>query len=346
MIRSLLLYIAGISIAQCDVRHRAHHSVAGRKVADRRERLANCDSDGFARTVPVPGLADMAEPGFKDVNLFDSRELISNRIRTPGSNVPESARVLSAGIPRQERNYFWYRRTFRRRMRAASRRSKWPRRSSAPSVWLNGKPVGEHAGLFHGRLFRSHRRHPLGCRQRLADPRGCASSGAARHLSGGNGLREAEMDARNLRQCLHRVRRQSQDRVRSGRAAHATSEILVQTKLINRGAAGEFLLRHSVRPLKGNQSRGDGASPVRVKLGAGEDKDTDRNDTNSRCEAVVARAPEPLPAGQPHRRRFRPHALWDARVSQRLQDEALLSQRTGALPARHEHHAAPFLRGS
>ena len=49
----------------------------------------------------------------------------------------------------------------------------------------------------------------------------------------------------------------------------ATSEIVVQTKLINRGPAGEFLLRHSVTPAKGTQIVARG-KPVRVKLATGE----------------------------------------------------------------------------
>jgi hypothetical protein len=46
---------------------------------------------------PVPGLARFAQPSFPHVDLFDSRMLIF---------------VYNAGVPRQERKWFWYHRTF------------------------------------------------------------------------------------------------------------------------------------------------------------------------------------------------------------------------------------------
>src|ERR1035438_5190390 len=51
--------------------------------------------------VPVPGLAHLAQPGFPDVDQFDSKEVIVNRV---GKGVlPESALVEGAGIPHQNR---------------------------------------------------------------------------------------------------------------------------------------------------------------------------------------------------------------------------------------------------
>src|SRR5512136_169072 len=64
----------------------------------------------FGHIVPVPGLVNLSRPAFPDVDLFDSLELISNRIRS--GKLPESARVKTSGTPRQDRDYFWYRRTF------------------------------------------------------------------------------------------------------------------------------------------------------------------------------------------------------------------------------------------
>ena len=56
--------------------------------------------------VPVPGLAHLAQPGFADVDQFDSKEVIVNRVNK--GKLPESALVEGAGIPHQNRNYFWY----------------------------------------------------------------------------------------------------------------------------------------------------------------------------------------------------------------------------------------------
>src|SRR5258708_17830996 len=56
--------------------------------------------------VPVPGLAHSAEPASPRVDQFDSRVLIQNRISQ--GKLPKSAIVYSAGVSRQERNWFWY----------------------------------------------------------------------------------------------------------------------------------------------------------------------------------------------------------------------------------------------
>ena len=65
----------------------------------------------YSHSVAVPGLVHNSVPPFAGVDLFDSRELIGNRDRA--GKLPASAIVQSNGISRQERNYFWYRRTFR-----------------------------------------------------------------------------------------------------------------------------------------------------------------------------------------------------------------------------------------
>src|ERR1700694_1676026 len=60
--------------------------------------------------VPVPGLAHSAQPPFPQVDQFDSRMLLQNRV-SPG-NLPNPATVYHGGVSRQERNWFWYRRRF------------------------------------------------------------------------------------------------------------------------------------------------------------------------------------------------------------------------------------------
>jgi hypothetical protein len=66
-----------------------------------------------------PGLANLATPPFPDVDQFDSRELINNKIRR--GLMPESARTSATGVPRQNRNYFWYRTSFRAPQRGSVR---------------------------------------------------------------------------------------------------------------------------------------------------------------------------------------------------------------------------------
>lgn len=100
----------------------------------------------FAHRVPVPGLANLAQPAFAGVDLFDSRELIDNRIRKGA--LPESARTSAVGVARQERNYFWYRTRFRTPARKAVALLKVNKAQFGTAVWLNGKPAGEHFGCF------------------------------------------------------------------------------------------------------------------------------------------------------------------------------------------------------
>ena len=60
--------------------------------------------------VAVPGLAHSAEPAFPQVDQFDSRMVIQNRVGQ--GKLPKTATVYNAGVSRQERNWFWYHRTF------------------------------------------------------------------------------------------------------------------------------------------------------------------------------------------------------------------------------------------
>jgi beta-galactosidase len=105
----------------------------------------------FSHIVPVPGLANLSRPAFRDVDLFDSLELISNRIRS--GKLPESARVKTAGIPRQDRDYFWYRRTFLAPPRREVAMLRINKAQFGTAVFLNGEPVGEYSGCFSAGWF-------------------------------------------------------------------------------------------------------------------------------------------------------------------------------------------------
>ena len=107
--------------------------------------------------VPVPGLAHLAQPGFADVDQFDSKEVIANRVSK--GKLPESARVEGAGIPHQNRNYFWYAKAFQvpaRRQVAILRINK---AQFGTAVWLNGQEHRRARRLLHGRLLRCDSRH-------------------------------------------------------------------------------------------------------------------------------------------------------------------------------------------
>jgi hypothetical protein len=106
----------------------------------------------FAHQAPVPGLANLAEPAFKDVDKFCSRENIANRIR--GGLYPESWLTnYWAGKVDQDRNYFWYRKEFNAPARQPVARLKINKAQFGTAVWLNGKKLGEYAGCFSASYF-------------------------------------------------------------------------------------------------------------------------------------------------------------------------------------------------
>lgn len=105
----------------------------------------------FTHTAPVPGLAHLATPPFQDVDRFDSREYIQTSIRE--GKLPESARTFTAGIPRQQRNYFWYQRTFKVEGKHPIAMLRIAKAQFGTAVWLNGKKLGEHLGCFSASYF-------------------------------------------------------------------------------------------------------------------------------------------------------------------------------------------------
>jgi len=105
----------------------------------------------FAHTVPVPGLAHSASPPLADVDAFDSREFIQTSIRE--KKLPESARVEHAGVPRQQRNHLWYKRSFDAPRQAARLLLRIRKAQFGHSVYLNGKHLGDARACFSATFF-------------------------------------------------------------------------------------------------------------------------------------------------------------------------------------------------
>lgn len=105
----------------------------------------------FDRVVPVPGLANLAQPAFEDIDRFDSRELIWNLVRR--GELPKDALTRAVGIPRQKRNYLWYRRTFTVPLRRERAILKIGKAQFGTAVWLNGRKIGEYLGCFTASYF-------------------------------------------------------------------------------------------------------------------------------------------------------------------------------------------------
>lgn len=105
----------------------------------------------WSHTAPVPGLANLARPPFTDVDRFDGKEVLSNRIRK--GMIPADTPLEGQGISRQERNWFWYKRTFRTPSRKQVALLKINKAQFTTAVWLNGKKLGEYAGCFTASYF-------------------------------------------------------------------------------------------------------------------------------------------------------------------------------------------------
>jgi beta-galactosidase len=108
----------------------------------------------YGHTAPVPGLAHSAMPVFADVDQFQSRELLSNLLRKGLYTQADYDELGTAkGISHQERNYFWYRRTFTGPRQRAVAVLKVSKAQFGTVVYLNGVRVGEHDPCFTAAWF-------------------------------------------------------------------------------------------------------------------------------------------------------------------------------------------------
>ena len=106
----------------------------------------------FDHSVPVPGLCNLAEPAFKDVDAFISRENMARRI-TYKLAPDDWLQKYWVGKADQERNYFWYRKAFRAPKERAVALLKINKAQFGTAVWLNGQKLGEYAGCFTAGIF-------------------------------------------------------------------------------------------------------------------------------------------------------------------------------------------------
>jgi beta-galactosidase len=107
--------------------------------------------DTWSHQAPVPGLAHSAVPAFKDVDEFESRQLIQNRVAR--GLAPASALVSNAGVSRQQRNWFWYRRRFDVPAVRSVATLRINKAQFGAAVWVNGQKVGEHLPCFSAAIF-------------------------------------------------------------------------------------------------------------------------------------------------------------------------------------------------
>src|ERR1700720_3653610 len=101
--------------------------------------------------VPVPGLAHSAQPAFPHVDEFDSRMGIQNQVGE--GKLPANAIVYNAGVSRQDRNWFWYRRTFDISATGSVAVFRINKAQFGAAVWLNGVKIGDHLPCFTAAIF-------------------------------------------------------------------------------------------------------------------------------------------------------------------------------------------------
>lgn len=105
----------------------------------------------FTHTVAVPGMANMSQPAFPDVDKFTTLDVIRHPIVGIKNN--PSLDTIKIGIVGQKRNYFWYKRNFDLKEKKEVVVLKISKAQFGTQVWINGKNAGEHYGCFTAGYF-------------------------------------------------------------------------------------------------------------------------------------------------------------------------------------------------
>ncbi len=223
----------------------------------------------FSHTVPVPGLANLAQPVFEQVDRFYSREQLANRIRAKLSP-PQWLQEYWQGKVDQDRNYFWYRRSFDAPAARAVAMLKINKAQFGTAVWLNGKKLGEYAGCFSASYFHLEDTLRWGEKNELVIRIGAHPAVLPEDYPTGSDFEKIKWtpgiyDSVSLICCDNPLIETIQIAPRI-----ASSEIVVQTTLANCGAeAIGAELVHRVTTWKGNEAV-TATEPVAVKLQPGQ----------------------------------------------------------------------------
>jgi beta-galactosidase len=150
VVRLLLVLTVATPVLSLSASERTTISLDGTwQIEDSKE--AESIPSAWNHTVPVPGLAHSSQPAFPQVDQFDSRQLIQNRVSQ--GKLPKSAIVFNAGVSRQERNWFWYRRKFELQDTKSVAILRINKAQFGAAVWLNGVKIGDHLPCFTAAIF-------------------------------------------------------------------------------------------------------------------------------------------------------------------------------------------------
>ena len=108
----------------------------------------------FQHRVEVPGLVNMANPAFDNVDKFYSKEYYSNSWAKPALiKLPGNPDTMKIGYSFQRRNYFWYRRSFETKPGFEAVILKISKAQFGTMVMVNGKKAGEYSGCFTAQYY-------------------------------------------------------------------------------------------------------------------------------------------------------------------------------------------------
>ncbi|MBI4658821.1 MAG: hypothetical protein HY735_08260 [Verrucomicrobia bacterium] len=226
----------------------------------------------FPATVSVPGLANLAKPGFKDIDKFISRENLANRIRAKLSPEEWLTNYWKGKLD-QDRNYFWYQTTFRSPEPHAVALLKIAKAQFGTAVWLNHLKIGEYAGCFTASYFKLNGAIRWNAENTLLIRIGAHPAVLPDNYPTGSDFEKIKWtpgiyDSVSVIFCdnpgIETI--QVAPRVASG-------EIVVQTKVKNHGATpATASLAHRVKTWKGGKQLAAGAPEI-VALQPGEEKE-------------------------------------------------------------------------
>jgi beta-galactosidase len=225
--------------------------------------------EDLSRSVIVPGLVNQAKPAFPDVDRFESMEFIAAKVRM--KLLPESARVHTAGISGQERNYFWYRRTFRAPAENDVAMLRINKAQFGTAAWLNGQAVGENAACFSSSNFDLTKAIRWDAENEIVIRIGAHPGVLPVTFPAGSDFEKTKWtpgiyDSVSVHFCGNPVIGGVQVAPRI-----ASSEILVQTRIKNHGPAMKFTLEQKVSPWKA-PAETSGTGTMEVSLAEGEER--------------------------------------------------------------------------
>jgi len=223
----------------------------------------------FTHEVAVPGLTNQARPAFPDVDHYETHEYVWTMNRYKVLPPPEPCEGL--GRTRQKRSYFWHSRTFTAPAKKDCATLVVHKAQFGTAIWLNGNKVGDHSGCFTAGRFDVTGAMKWQQENRLVIRIG-AHPGAMPSWAfwGSDGEKGPWTPGIYDRVELLLADNPVIDSVQVAPKI-ATSEILVQTRLKNDGAARGVNLVQQVKTWKGARPAGPPISQT-VPMAAGEEK--------------------------------------------------------------------------